>query len=128
MSKLYKNSIEENIFENILKVVEDGIMSLLLTSEEIDKIDNENKSYNNYNVDSTNNIINRFYINEYIVVFNFYTKNMTDKKTPSNSNYLEVEYIFSNENNDKESLNNILLKILLIRQGLNIFYLMTSNE
>ena len=64
MSKLYKNSKEENIFENILKVVEDGIMSLLLTSEEIDKIDNENKSYNNYNVDSTNNIINRFYMNK----------------------------------------------------------------
>lgn len=129
MSKLYKSSNEENILENILKITEDGLLRLVLSNDEINKIDNSNIIYNNYNVDSTNNIINKFFVNEYVLDFcNFYTKNMMNKKTPSQSNKLEVEYFISNKNNDKESLNDVIFRILLIRQALNMLYLMTSRE
>lgn len=129
MSKLYKSSNEENIFENILKVVDDGLIRFVLSSDEIEKISSENKTYTNYSVDSTNNVINRFFVNEYIVdFFNFYTKNSMGKITPSESKELEVEYIISNKNNDKDSINSVILKILLVRQAMNMLYLMTNSE
>ena len=129
MHKLYKSSENENILDKIMSLNSDIILKIVLSIEDYSNLDTNQINLNNYNIDSKNNLINKFLVNEYIIdFFNFYTKKDMNKITPSNSDKYEVEYILSNNNNDKDNLKSVVNRIFLIRQAMNMVYLFTNSE
>lgn len=123
------NNSETKIFDRILELKNNGFLSLVLDSNEIDDIKNDNISRNDFNIKSKRNIIDKILLSEYeLNYFNYYNKEDFDKTTKSNSESLEVEYLLSGKASDREAISAVTNKILLMREGFNIIYLYTNSE
>ena len=120
---------EKNIIESIFGLTENGILSLVLEKEDIEKLSNEINKKIELSIDSREDIKTKFLEILYCMDFmNYYKKIDLNEVTNSGSNKLEVEEIISKKDNDRRNLSSVLFRILLIRECMNVLYIYTNAD
>ena len=122
---------KENILKKIIGFKDGILLNLVLDSEKIDSISSESYSYTDFNILSNTNIVSieKLLLGEYeLSKFNYFNKELNDEITKSGSDSLEVERLISGDRNDKEALQSVINKILLIRIAMNVLHIYVNAE
>ena len=79
--------------------------------------------------DTLSNLTDDALYNEYLFLyFDSYTDTLTDSSNPKTELAYPIEYILFGENSDRENLSHAVNRLLLIRQGLNLGFLIMNPE
>lgn len=120
---------DEKIIDKIIGIGEDGLLSLAIDKEKLKTISDKNETVKKYDLESENNLLQKLLFSEYeLEFFNYYDKKETGEITRSGSNSFEVEYLISGKESDKKNISSVILKILLIREAMNMTHLLTSEK
>ncbi len=122
---------KENILKKIIGFKDGILLNLVLDNEKIDSISSESYSYSDFNILSNTNIVSieKLLLGEYeLSKFNYFNKELNDEITKSGSDSLEVERLISGDRNDKEALQSVINKILLIRIAMNVLHIYVNAE
>ena len=118
-----------NALKTLLNSTEDFILKMVMPEEKYERLNDADISMNEYNIQSSNNLINKVLMGEYFFdMFNYYGKEELNELTPSNSHNLEVERLLFGKSSDKDNLKSTIYRILLIREGLNLMYIYKDSN
>ena len=115
--------------KSLLSSSEDFILRLVMPEDKYDSLNNTEINLNEYNIRSSNNLLNKILLSEYFFdMYHFYNKEALNELTPSHSETFEVERLLFNKKSDIENLKSTIYRILLIREGLNLMYIYTDSN
>lgn len=121
----------ENLLQTLIGLKDGFLLNLVMDSDDIEKIDTSNMMYKNFNIlSNTNNIsMRKLLLTEYeLDKFNYYTKNLREEITKSGSTNLEAEKLISGCMSDKEAIEEVIKRILVIRIAMNVLHIYTHAE
>lgn len=119
-----------SIYESAKRLLNDGILSLVI--EDTSRLSNSAVNDSNLpthkskkaNVENMKSLQNKALITMYA---DLKFGNYVSKKKDTYLCY-ELEYIISGKDNDKENLKNTIEKLVILRNGINMAYLLTDNK
>lgn len=117
---------EEGLLKKLVGFKDGIFLNMVLSSDEISKIDTSSINYSQFNILSNNNslTVDKLILGEYeIEKFNYYNKELNDEITRSGSDKLEVEKLITGKSSDIDAIGEIVNRILLMRIAMNVLHI-----
>ncbi len=121
----------ENLLQSLIKLKDGFILNLVMSNDEVEKIDTSNMTYKNFNIlSNTNNIsMRKLLLGEYeIDKFNYYNKELCGEWTKSGSVNLETEKMITGFASDRDAIEEVIKRILIIRIAMNVLHIYAHSE
>ena len=122
---------EENLLKKLIGFKDGILLNMVLSSEEIEKIDPSPISYKKFSILSNNNSlsVDKLLLGEYeLEKFNYYNKLLSDEITSSGSEKLEVEKLITGKNSDRDAIGDVVNRILLMRIAMNVLHIYKDSS
>ena len=121
----------ENLLQTLINLKDGFLLNLVMSSDDVEKIDISTMLYKNFNILSNTNSISmrKLLLGEYeIDKFNYYNKELTGELTKSGSFNLETEKMISGCTSDRDAIEEVIKRILIIRIAMNVLHIYAHSE